>query len=112
MRQIPSTIDTCEAFPLDLNMLRLHDQDQYRNCHAKVVKYVHEVMPDEDEGEIAAQARLRCSHALQCPVCMSILVRTLHDCTGEACISHDYICAVKTSELPCDRPNNISIVVM
>jgi hypothetical protein len=54
MRQIPATIDTCEEFPLDLNMLRLHDQDQYRNCHAKVVKYVHDVMP-EDEEEIAAQ---------------------------------------------------------
>lgn len=59
MRAIPSSIDACEAHPLDLSLLRLDNLDQYQHCHGKVAKYVHDVLPGH-EDEIATNVRPHC----------------------------------------------------
>lgn len=52
MKRIPKTLDACKAWPLQLRALRLNQPERKQGLHKRVAKYIHEVMP-EDEDEIA-----------------------------------------------------------
>lgn len=61
MQKIPTTLEDAAEWPLRADALRLESPVAYKHLLSRVVKYVHEVMPSDEEA-IANEVRL--------PVCV------------------------------------------
>jgi hypothetical protein len=57
MKRIPKTIEDCKAWPLDVAALHLEQKERYNGLHKRIAKYVHEVMPVDEEA-IASSVRI------------------------------------------------------
>jgi hypothetical protein len=56
MKRIPATLEQCAAWPLKLNALRLDVPELCQALQRRVVRYVSEVIP-ADEDQIADNVR-------------------------------------------------------
>jgi hypothetical protein len=56
MQSIPTTLEGAAKWPLQLQALRLESVSGFKHMQQRVAKYVHEVMPTEEEA-IASEVR-------------------------------------------------------
>ena len=56
MQKIPTTLEDAAQWPVRIDALRLESPAAYKHLLSRVVKYVHEVMPSDEEA-IANEVR-------------------------------------------------------